>query len=145
MPTTAAPTPPIDPDAYYLIENMGVGSCLSYWEASAGPGTCATPGDTDGWRYYTPQPGDPFELINRFGGYCLGEQSVKGGVPDVAICSGAPGQQWRRGYVGSNGGSFVNVESGLCLAATGSVSSGTIELESCNKQLNEVWQNSGMI
>jgi len=92
-----------------------------------------------------PQLDGSFELINKFGGYCLGEQSVKGGVPSVATCNGARGQQWRRGYASSNGGSIVNVESGLCLAATGSSTSGTIELESCDKQLNEVWQNSGMI
>ncbi len=127
---------------------MGTGSCLSYgWvvSSSTDPSPCKDRADTDGWQYYIPQSDGTFELLNKVGGYCLGEQSIKGGTPVVASCNGARGQQWRRGYATSDGGSFVNVESGLCLAATGPGDSGTIELESCDKQPNELWQNDGTI
>lgn len=131
-----------------MIENMGVGSCLSYgWvlSSSAGPSPCGNHATTDGWQYYMPRPDSPFELVNKVGGYCLGEQSVKGGVPVVASCNGAHSQQWRRVSVTSGRDSFVNVESGLCLTATGSDTSGTIDLESCNEQPNELWTNDGTI
>ena len=147
-PDTTAPTPPqlssINPHAYYMIENAGTGSCLSYDFVSllAGPDSCGSGAETDGWQYYMRQPDGTFQLMNEFGGYCLGEQSVTGGAPMVEPCDEVPDQQWRLGYANSKGTSFVNVESGLCLAAGGPSGAGAIELEPCDKQPNELWLNN---
>jgi len=108
----------------------------------AGPDSCGSGAETDGWQYYMRQPDGTFQLMNEFGGYCLGEQSVTGGAPMVEPCDEVPDQQWRLGYANSKGTSFVNVESGLCLAAGGPSGAGAIELEPCDKQPNELWLNN---
>jgi len=142
--SASSDTPTIDPHGYYYIENSGTGSCLSfdYLSPSAGPGQCGSGATTDGWNYYVFQANGTFELENKYNGQCLEEQSASGGVPVVAPCAGTAGQQWKLGYGNSDGSSFVNAESGLCLAAdnAGSV---TIQLDSCDKQRNQLWYNHG--
>jgi len=148
-PTTshlASPTvPTVDPHGYYYIENSGAGSCLSFDYVSplAGPGQCGSGATTDGWNYYVFQTNGTFELENKYNGQCLEEQTVSGGVPVVAACAGTAGQQWKLGYSNSDGSSFVNAESGLCLAVDNSAGSGTIRLDACDKQRNQLWYNHG--
>ena len=100
--------------------------------------------ENEGWKYYMPQPNRTFELMNKDNGNCLGERTPKeGGVSIVAPCSGARGQQWEFGYTNFDGSSYVNVESGLCLAADGTGGSVTFELKSCDEQPNQLWNDSG--
>lgn len=143
--SASSDTPTIDPHGYYYIENSGTGSCLSfdYVSPSAGPGRCGSGATTDGWNYYVFQTNGTFELENKYNGQCLEEQTVSGGVPVVAPCAGTAGQQWKLGYSNSDGSSFVNAESGLCLADDNAAGSGTIRLDSCDKQRNQLWYNDG--
>jgi serine/threonine protein kinase len=156
--TTTSPTPvatsngasatsTIDPRSYYAIEDSGTGQCLgeAFPLAQAGPAMCTSPAPTDGWSYYSTQANGTFELIDKYSGQCLGEQSATGGAAVTATCSGMPGQVWEIGYSNSYGRSLVNTESGQCLMDSDVYGYGTIELQSCNQQRDQLWYNDGTI
>jgi eukaryotic-like serine/threonine-protein kinase len=137
----------IDPRSDYAIENSGTGQCLgqAYPLAQAGVTMCTSLAPTDGWNYYSTQANGTFELIDKYTGQCLGEKSTTGGLAVTATCAGMPGQLWEIGYSNSYGLSFVNTESGQCLMDSDVYGYGTIELDSCNQQRDQLWYNDGTL
>jgi ricin-type beta-trefoil lectin protein len=131
------PTPPTDTSR---LVNTNAGRCLDVPNQSQANGTQVALWDCNGGanQQWTTTSGKQLRV---YGTKCLGADGTAAGARAVlGDCAGGAAQQWNL----DAGGTLTNVQSGLCLDATGAgTANGTrVILWTCNHGTNQQWTRS---